>query len=172
MRYKELLESIMVSNRDFVSALREFLFDEGLSMSAFCEKAGLPESTLYKIMSDPGKDFRVSTLRQIIGAVRESERPTVQGTVVGIITARSVLSQIERRIQVEGREVQVKDYPANSIEEEIIQGVRAEREGVCGIVCGPIAATTLEKVVSIPVIALRFEADMLTEAVGNVVRKL
>ncbi|MFW5914764.1 MAG: helix-turn-helix domain-containing protein, partial [Thermoplasmatota archaeon] len=90
-----MLESIAVSNRDFVSALREYLFDEGLSMSGFCEKAGLPESTLYKIMSDPEKDFRVSTLRQILRAVRESESPTVQGTVVGIITARSVLSQIE-----------------------------------------------------------------------------
>jgi len=52
---------------------------------------------------------------------------------------------------------------ATTIDAEIIHGVRAEKEGKKGLICGPIAATTLEKVVDIPITALRFEEGPLDQ---------
>ena len=79
---------------------------------------------------------------------------------------------ISRRLRIGEKELKLKEYPATTIEEEMIQGITAEREGVKGIICGPIAATTLEKIVDIPVIALRFEEGLLLDAVSKLMRKV
>lgn len=41
-----------------------------------------------------------------------------------------------------------------------------------GLICGPIAATTLEKVVDIPITALRFEEGPLINSVRRLVKKI
>jgi predicted transcriptional regulator len=73
---------------------------------------------------------------------------------------------------INGNAVKVNEYPATTIEEEIIQGVRAEKEGVKGLICGPIAATTLEKVVDIPITALRFEEGPLINSIERLIEKI
>jgi predicted transcriptional regulator len=96
------------------------------------------------------------------------------GDEVGVITSRGALDNLQRLVSIEGRDVNlvIREYPATTIEEEIIQGIRAEREKMKGVICGPIAANTLEKVVRIPVIALQFKEDALLEALQKLSYKL
>lgn len=165
----DLLKSCITE--DFGKKLRLTLSALGVSIKQFSEDTGIPISTLYKILSDEEKDFRRSTLKQIIEGVRSFENVD-QENVVGIITTRSALDSIGKTLEIKGTLIRVKEFPATSIEEEIIQGVRAEKEGVKGIICGPIAATTLEKVVDIPITALRFEEGPLRNAIIKLAEKL
>ena len=169
----DVLRASVSSNEEFVRAIRTFLAERDLSAKDFCEKTTVPKNTFYKILSGQRKDFMLSNLKKIIESMKEieeSERPQA----IGVITARGALDVLPRTIEMQGREepLLVREYPAVTIEEEIIQGIRAEREKVKGIICGPIAATTLEKVVRIPVIALQFEEGALMRAIGKLSKKL
>ena len=158
-------------NEKFGERLKETISRLGKSIKEFSEECEVPNSTMYKIISDQRKDFRISTLRQIIETVNRLEGYEHE-TVIGIITTRGALDMISRSLEFGGKEVKVNEYPATTIEEEIIQGVRAEKEGVKGLVCGPIAATTLEKVVDIPITALRFEEGPLINSVKRLIEKI
>lgn len=165
----ELLKSSLDGN--FGEKMKETISRLGKNIKEFSEECGVPKSTLYKIISEEGKDFRVSTLRQIIETVKRLEGYGRE-TVIGIITTRGALDTIGGSFEIGGKEVKVNEYPATTIEEEIIQGVRAEKEGVKGLICGPIAATTLEKVVDIPITALRFEEGPLINSIRRLVEKI
>jgi len=167
--WSELLQSCISDT--FGSQLRETLNALGLSIKAFSRETGIPASTLYKIISEEGKDFRRSTLRQIVVGVRMLEGSD-QERVLGIITTRTALDTIGRTIEVKGETVAIKEFPATTIEEAIIQGVKAEKAGVKGIICGPIAATTLERVVDIPITAFRFDEELLMDAISKLADKL
>ena len=148
----------------------ETLRELGLNVKQFSEATGIPRSTLYKIVSDEDKDFRKSTLKRIIEGVKRFEADGTEN-VIGVITSRSALDTVGQRVDIDGKMVRIKEFPATTIEESIIQGVRAEKEGVLGIICGPIAATTLEKVVDIPITALRFEEGPLMNAIKKLAEK-
>jgi predicted transcriptional regulator len=169
---RTLKASIFESNERFVEIFREILYRKSLSVVEFSQIAGIPHSTIYKIISNPEKDFRISTLRDIVNGLETLDGKPVQERTIGVITTRTALDQIGREIQIKGRSVIVKEYPANTIEEEIVQGIKAVNDGVSGIICGPIAATTLEKVVDIPVTSLIFTYDLIEEAVTNILKKL
>ena len=165
----DLLKACVSDN--FGDKLQETLNTLGLSVKEFSELTEIPVSTLYKIISEERKDFRISTLRKIMDGVRRIEGVD-QERMVGIITSRNALDSIGRTIEVGNETLYIKEYPATTIEEEIIQGVRAEKEGVKGIICGPIAATTLEKGVDIPITALRFEEGPLKTAIIKLNEKI
>ena len=167
--WSELLRSCI--SESFGGQLRDTLKGLGLSIKDFSGETGIPASTLYKIISDEGKDFRRSTLRRIVEGVRRLEG-TDQERVLGIITTRTALDTIGRTIDVNGETVAIKEFPATTIEEAIIQGVKAEKAGVKGIICGPIAATTLERVVDIPITAFRFDEGLLMDAIMKLAEKL
>ena len=167
--WSELLRSCITDG--FGELLRETLNSLGMSIRDFSEETMIPASTLYKIISDEGKDFRRSTLRQIIQGVRRLEGVNEEN-VVGIITTRTALDTIGRTIEIDGGSVKIKEFPATTIEESIIQGVRAEKEGVKGIICGPIAATTLERVVNIPITSFRFDEGLMLDAIVKLVEKI
>jgi predicted transcriptional regulator len=167
--WSELLKHCI--SDDFGEKIKETLSGLGLSIKEFSSETGIPISTLYKIISNDKKDFRRSTLKEIIEGVKRLEG-TDHDRVVGIITTRNALDSIGRIIEIGGKKVHIKEYPATTIEEEIIQGVRAEKEGVKGLICGPIAATTLEKVVDLPITALRFEEGPLFTAITKLTEKL
>jgi predicted transcriptional regulator len=168
----ELLAGLIESNEQFVKKFREILFDKKITIKEFCENTKIPESTVYKIISNPKKDFRISTLRLIFKAIDQIEGKKLEVTTIGIITTRGALDNISSLIKMDNKEINIKEYPATTIEEEIIQGVKAEREGVKGIICGPIAATTIEKVVNIPVISLQFKESSLNDAIKNISKKI
>ena len=164
----DLLKSTLES--DFGEKLERTLLTLGLTIKEFARESDIPESTLYKIISGK-RDLRASTLKQIIGAIRKREELGHEFTIA-IITTREALDRMGRRLRIDGKEVSVREYPATTIEEEIIQGVTAEKEGVKGIICGPVAATTLEKVTDIPVVAFHFEEKLLFDAVSKLVKKI
>ena len=156
---------------NFGVKLQETLNELGLSVKGFSDLTKIPVSTLYKIISGERTDFRISTLRSIIVGVQKLEG-TDHKRIVGVITSRNALDSIGRTIEVDNDVLYIKEYPATTIEEAIIQGVRAEKEGVKGIICGPIAATTLEKVIDIPITALRFEEGPLESAILQLNEKI
>jgi len=165
----ELLKSSLGEN--FGEELKGAIAKLGRNIKEFSEESGIPKSTLYKIVSNEEKDFRRSTLRQIVETVKRLEGYGRE-KVVGIITTRGALDMIGRSFEFGGKTVKVNDYPATTIEEEIIQGIRAEKEGVRGLICGPIAATTLEKVVDIPIVTLRFEEGPLINSMKKLMEKI
>ena len=173
MNSEDVLLASVESPSIFVRAIRAYLGERNLSAKEFCERSGIPRNTLYKILSGQREDFMLSNLRRLIGAMRSVDE-SVREDTIGVITARGALDTLQRTVQMPGREMplNIREYPAMTIEEEIIQGIRAEREKMKGIICGPIAANTLEKVVRIPVIALQFKEDALLEAVGRLSNKL
>lgn len=142
-----------------------------MSIKEFSGETGIPASTLYKVISEEGKDFRRSTLRQIVEGVRRLEG-SGQERVLSIITTRTALDTIGKTIDIDGGYVNIQEFPATTIEEAIIQGVRAEKAGVKGIICGPIAATTLERAVDIPITAFRFDEGLLLDAIAMLADKL
>ncbi len=165
----ELLKNSLSDS--FGEQLKEYIGKLGLNIKEFSKESGIPKSTLYKIISNEEKDFRRSTLKQIIDTVKRLEGYGRQN-VIGIVTTRGALDTIGRSFQIDGETIRVNEYPATTIEEEIIQGVRAEKEGVKGLICGPIAATTLEKVVNIPITALRFEEGPLINSIKSLAKKI
>ena len=164
----ELLKAVL--EKDFGQKLKEVISELGMTIIEFSKKTKIPEGTLYKIISNEERDFRRTTLVQIIEGIKKIEGYRT-GNYLGIITSRGALDSLGKQIKIENQHYEIKEYPATSIEEEIIQGIRAEKEGVKGLICGPIAATTLEKIVDIPISALRFEEGPLMNSIKNLVKK-
>ena len=164
----ELLKSSI--EEGFSDKLEQTISGLGLSIKDFAREGNIPESTLYKIISG-NKDFRISTLKAIIETLKRREELEHKFTIA-IITTREALEMIGRSLDMDGTEVRIKEYPATTIEEQMIRGVTAEKEGVKGIICGPIAATTLEKIVDIPVVGLQFEERLLMDAINKLMKKV
>jgi len=61
------------------------------------------------------------------------------------------LENVPRTVEVNGMRIKVHEYPVLTLEDAIIAAVRAERDGALGVVCAPIVAPTVEKILSIPV---------------------
>ena len=167
--WSELFRECISPN--FGEKLLETLNTLGLSVKGFSDNSKIPVSTLYKIISGERTDFRISTLSSIITGVKRIEGKDHE-RLVGLITSRNALDSIGRTLKVGNHVLYIKEYPATTIEEAIIQGIRAEKEGVKGIICGPIAATTLEKVVDVPITALRFEEGPLKTAIIKLNEKI
>jgi len=172
MSYRDLIDKIILSNEEFILELKKLLIEKNMTALDFSKKTKIPESTLYKILSDPKKDFRISTLRQIVKTIKDMEEKKFKVDTIGIITTREALDYISKSIKVKNKTIKIKEYPATTIEEEIVQGINAQKEGVKGIICGPVAATTIEKVVDIPVISIRFEKELLMKSIKNIANKI
>jgi predicted transcriptional regulator len=162
----------MESRDELVRSIKAFLAERNMSAKDFCEISGMSQNTLYKILSRNRRDFMLSNLRRLVRAMRDIDSGA--GDSVGVITSRGALDNLQRVVSIKGRDgdLVIREYPATTIEDEIIQGIRAEREKMKGVICGPIAANTLEKVVRIPVIALQFKEDALLEALEKLSHKL
>ena len=65
----ELLQSSL--EEKFGEKLKETVKKLGMSVNDFAEVSKIPKGTLYKIISGERKNFRVSTLKQIIRTVRK-----------------------------------------------------------------------------------------------------
>lgn len=165
----ELLRSSVEGK--FGEKLKETIAKLEMNINDFSELSKIPRGTLYKIVSGERGNFRISTLRQIINTVKRLEGYGHEH-VVGVVTSREALDNIGKTLKFGDKEVKIKEYPATTIEEEIVQGLRAEREGVKGLICGPIAATTLEKVVNIPITTLRFEEGPLLNSIKRLIEKI
>lgn len=166
----KLINGIIESDESFRTALRNVLKTElRMSVPEFSEKAGISQSTIYKLLSGD-REPNLKTVRLILSAIRKIEG-SISGSFIGVIATRPVLDKIEERtIKIEGKNVTIREYPANSMEEAIISAIRAEREGALSIVCAPIVSSTVEKILRIPV-AIIMPEDSLLKAIRLAAKK-
>jgi predicted transcriptional regulator len=152
---------------DFTTALNEELDRKNLSVKELAGMTGIPVSTLYKVTVGE-RDPRLSTVKKIV-AVLEPERDRF----IAIIAARFLLDNLDiRETEITGKKFLIRGYSANSLEECIIAAARAEKDGASGIVCAPILASIVEKIVDIPVAMLRPELSVVSEAITTVAKKI
>ena len=68
-----------------------------------------------------------------------------------MIAFTAVLENLPKSVDMDGLTVNIREYPVSTVEDAIIAAVRAERDGALAVVCAPIVAPTIEKILSIPV---------------------
>lgn len=152
---------------DFTTALNEELERKNMTVRDLAELTGIPVSTLYKV-TVKARDPRLSTIRKIV-SVLEPERQRF----IAIIAAKFLLDSLEtREIEYNGRKFGIRGYSANSLEECIVAASRAEKDGASGIICAPVLASIVEKIVDIPVGMLRPDHLVVNEAINAVVKKI
>ncbi len=170
--WKQLLYALVEEGNLIPETLKRVSMELNFTLKELAEKSGIPISTMYKL-SSAEPDTRLSTFRKLIQFVREEEQKEVlEGKVVGLITSRDVLDEFGNFIEIDGETIHIKEYLANTIEEGIILGVRAAREGVGAIVCGPVAANTLKRILEIPVIGIAFSKESLISALKKAQPKI
>jgi predicted transcriptional regulator len=97
-----------------------------------------------------GREPNLRTVREVIKALKILNTAE-ENRFIAIIAASTALENIPESVTVSGQSIKVHEYPAATLEDAIIAAVRAERDGALGLVCAPIVAPTVEKILSIPV---------------------
>lgn len=159
MDAKSSISSLILSE-NFGEEL-EKIVKKGLKMSIreFAEESGISQSTLYKLLSGE-REPNLSTLRKIAETIIKLSRSSEE--FISVIASRSTLNQLTSyEIDIEGKKVKVREYPANSFDEAIVSAVRAERDGAKAIVCAPILSPVLEKILSIPIVTIIPKNDLI-----------
>ena len=156
-----------VFETDFRTALEEELARRNMTIKELADQAGIPAATLYKLTSGEG-DVRLSTVKKIV-QVLEPKIPAF----IGVIAAKFLLDEIEgQEITIRNRSYRIRGYTANSIEECIIAAVMAEKDGAAGIVCAPILASMIEKIVDVPVAIMKPKAATVMDAMDVIARRI
>ncbi|ETA67563.1 MAG: hypothetical protein PWQ51_2217 [Methanolobus sp.] len=168
---EKIIDAVFESDEDFRRILSITIKEDlNMNMAEFAVEAGVPASTLYKIMSGK-REPNVKTLRQIIKTIKRLEG-SEKGEFIAVIAARPVLDNIsETKKKICGNLCTIREYSATSMEEAIIAAVRAEREGAKALVCAPIVSPTVEKILRIPVATI-MPKNSLFEAIELVARKI
>lgn len=166
-----MVDSLLESDEAFRNTLKRILKTElKISVSEFSKKSGISQSTIYKIISE-NREPNLKTLRQIIKAINKIEG--LKGEpFVAIIVSRSALNVMDKtRMNIEGKRIAIREYPAHSMEETLVSAVNAERDGAVAVVCAPIVSTTIEKLLRIPVVTIVPEKDTMEKCVHIAAKK-
>ena len=171
---EELIADIFQQDKELHVVLSDVLKNKlRINVAKFSECAGVPQSTLYKILSGE-REPNMKTFIKIVKAIRkiEEERGGKKRRFIAVIAARSVLDGIEvRSVEVNGEKLDIKEYPATNIEDAIVSAVRAEREGAAAIVCAPILSPVVEKILQIPIITIKPRGSVIN-AIKAAARKV
>lgn len=151
MTVSDLIAGMLREDGGFQKAFRNILDDElNMSLNEFCQLSGISQSTMYKILEDK-REPNLRTVRQVIKALRilmEAE----DSHFIAVIASTTVVENLPKTMEMDGGlTIAVREYPVSTVEDAIIAAVRAERDGALGVVCAPIVAPTVEKILSIPV---------------------
>jgi predicted transcriptional regulator len=151
MTVSDLVAGMLREEGGFQKALKSILDDElNMSMTEFCQFSGVSASTMYKILEDR-REPNLRTIRQIVKALKILTAGD-EGNFIAVIANTTVTDNLPEKITMEnGMEISIHDYPVSTVEDAIIAAVRAERDGALGVVCAPIVAPTVERILSIPV---------------------
>jgi predicted transcriptional regulator len=164
-----VMRAAFQSDEALRDTLREVLDDLGYSAREFCRASGIPQSTLYKILSGH-REPNITTLRQVVKTIKQLEGS--EGNFIAIIAARPVLDKIsEKKMKIGDRMLTLREYSATNIEEAMIAAIRAERDGAAALVCAPIVSPTVEKILSIPVATI-IPKDSVIRAIEVAARKI
>jgi len=171
-QWEKLTATISNSKSNFDKVFKEVIKELGITIKAFSKLSKIPESTLYKIASGQRRDPQLSNIQRIIHTVKKLEIGEYGSDInIAIVTTRPALESIKDSLKIKGKKVRLLQYPATEIGEILVQGMRAERDGADAILCGPVAAYTLEKVVSVPIVSLKVSEEDLKTAIEDVVSK-
>ncbi len=171
MKSTQLLQSFIRGNEEFIREFKNILKQHNTTIKEFAKKANIPENTIYKITTDKSKDFRTSTLRNIITTIKKIEGSDEE--FIAVITSRGVLDRITiANTKLKGTIIKLKEFPALTIEEVITNAVKAEKLGAKGIVCGPIAAASIRNIVNIPIAAIHLDEKGVKKALENISGKI
>jgi len=152
---------------DFATALNEELERRNMSVRELAEQTGIPVSTLYKVTLGE-RDPRLSTVKKIVSVIEPERR-----RFIAVIAAKFLLDAVEtREVGSAGQKFAIRGYSAHSLDECIVAAARAEKDGASGIICAPILASIVEKIVDVPVGMLRPELSCVDEAIGAVLKKI
>ncbi len=166
MTVDDLVTGMLREEGGFQIALKYILEEEiHLTLNEFCQMSGIPTSTLYKVMEGE-REPNLRTVRQVIKALRIINVPE-DSRFIAIIAASTALENVPEKISINGMNIRVREYPVQTLEDAIIAAVRAERDGALGLVCAPIVAPTVEKILSIPVSRV-----IPTESIPKAIEKL
>lgn len=168
MAYKDVLRSAMISNDAFVESLKKDIDSLGVSTKKISDISKVPVSTLYKILSGERSDPQLSTLRQIIFALRKLQGKEVYDNMVALVASMAVIDNFTKP-NLEN--VNIKGYIASSYEDVIVASVRAEKDGAKAIVCAPIMASLIEKIVNVPVVGMRPSELEIESALDVAIKK-
>lgn len=150
MTVADLISGMLREEGGFQKAFRNILEEElNMSLNEFCQVSGISQSTMYKILEDK-REPNLRTVRQVIKSLKilmEAE----DSRFIAIIAHTMVLENLPQSFDLDGLVVSVREYPVSTVEDAIIAAVRAEKDGALGVVCSPIVAPTVEKILSIPV---------------------
>jgi len=162
---EEIVSSALESDKAFRETLEKTLHALGMNILEFSKISKVPKSTIYKLISGE-REPNIRTLRLIVNAIKKFERRKKEN-FIAVIVAREVLNQIlERKVRIGGKTINVREYPARTFEDAIVSAVRAEREGALGIVCAPIIAPTIERILRIPITTI-----MPKKCIENAIKK-
>lgn len=152
---------------DFAEALLEELARQDMSIRDLADRAGIPAATLYKLTSGRA-DPRLSTIRRIVNVLEPREK-----SFIAVIAARFLLDELDNRhLTIDGKEYLIRGYAADSLEECIIAAVRADKEGALGIICAPILAPIVEKIVDCPIAIMKPQQQTLIEAIETIAKRV
>lgn len=150
MTVSDLVSGMLREEGGFQKALKDILENElNMTINEFCAATGISQSTMYKILEEK-REPNLRTVRMIVKAVKTLSDPHSEN-YVAVIASHVVLKNLPKQVEIDGRIVNMKEYPVSTVEDAIIAAVRAERDGALAIICAPIVTTTVEKIVSIPV---------------------
>lgn len=167
---QDLIRACLASDKELAEALKGLAKKYG-GLKSFSISTGIPLSTLNKISA--GKDMRLSTLRRLINEIRRLEGYVEGKLVIAIIASRSVLDSVKSRtVKVEGREFLLKEYPSTTFEDAIVSAIEAERDGASAIICAPIMASTLARLITIPIAQMIPEDDVIKKAAKILTHKI
>ena len=170
MPINDLVSGMLKEEGGFQKALKDILENElNMTVNEFCRLTGVSQSTMYKILEEK-REPNLRTVRMIIKAVKAVSEPDTND-YIAVIASHIVFENLQRTIDINGRTVMLKEYPVATVEDAIIASVRAERDGALAIICAPIVAPTVEKIVSIPVSTV-VPTTSITRAIDKVKKDL
>jgi predicted transcriptional regulator len=156
-----------IFQKDFREALEEELARKQMTIRELSARSGIPAATIYKISSGD-RDPQFSTVKALVAALEPWE-----SNVIAVIGARFLVDTLGATMQAPGgASFRIRGYAANTFEECIIAAVRAEKEGAGGIICAPIIAAFIERLVDIPVVIIKPDSSAYHEAVSTLLAKL
>jgi predicted transcriptional regulator len=151
MTVEDIISSMLREEGGFQKAFKNMLDDElDMSLSEFCSISGISQSTMYKLLEE-NREPNLRTIRQIIRALNMITR-SGDDNFVAVIASSTFMESLPKTMTVESRTISVREYPISTVEDAIIAAVRAERDGALAIVCAPIIALTVKKILRIPVV--------------------
>lgn len=151
MTVQDLISNMLREEGGFQKSFRSILDDElKISLNEFCQVSGISQSTMYKILEEK-REPNLRTVRQIIKALntlyhKDSEK------FVAVIASPVFMENLPKTFDsTTSGLINIREYPVRTVEDAIIASVRAERDGALGVICAPIVANTVEKILSIQV---------------------